>query len=139
MKLTTILLIVFCLQLSANVCAQKITLSKTDAGLEDILLEINKQTGYSYSVNSAILSKSQKITLNVKNAGLESVLDECFKDQPLSYLIKDNTIIIKEKIKASDSPARMASPIDGRKDPSIVLDNFPYEGGSGNINPRDVA
>src|SRR5688572_21988730 len=138
MKLTTILLTVLCLQLSVNVYAQKITLNKTDAGLEDILLEINKQTGYSYSVNSAILSKSQKITLNVKNAELESVLDECFKDQPLSYSIKDNTIIIREKIKASDSPARLMSTIYESKDLSIVLDNFPYEWDFDSINPNDV-
>jgi TonB-dependent starch-binding outer membrane protein SusC len=98
MKLTAILLLIGCLQVSANGFAQgKITLRKVNASLEEVLLEINKQTGVLYSANNETLQKAKPIDINVKNEDLQKVLGICFEGQPLTYSLRDNIIIVKEK------------------------------------------
>lgn len=117
MKLTAIFLTIFCVQVCASGYAQRVTINKVDASLEDILLEINKQTGYSYSANTTILTKSKKVSLHVKDADLKTVLDECFKNQPLSYSIKENIIVVKGKDIGSNVPEQneqILPPIDVR-------------------------
>src|SRR5258708_5482815 len=48
MKMTAFLLIVACLQVSANGFSQKINLSIREAPLEKVFKEIQKQSGYSF-------------------------------------------------------------------------------------------
>ena len=116
LKFTAILLLITSLPAGAHGYAQgKITMRKTSASLEDVLLEINKQTGILYSANNETLQKAHPIDINVKNAELLQVLGICFANQPLTYALKENIIIVKEKatavkVELTDSP----NPIDVR-------------------------
>jgi TonB-linked SusC/RagA family outer membrane protein len=105
MKLIIILLLFTCLQVSAKGYSQTVTISKNNASLEEVLLEINKQTGYSYSINADVLKTAKRIDVHVKNASVAEVINICLKDQPLSYLINNNVIIIKSK----SSPSRITN------------------------------
>lgn len=96
-RLTTILILVGFLQVSAHGFSQKITIRKSNASLEDILLDINRQTGFSYIASERLLRSSKPVNITVADAELEEVLQLCFKDQPLTYTIRDRIIIIKEK------------------------------------------
>jgi TonB-dependent starch-binding outer membrane protein SusC len=98
MRLTIILLMAFFLNASAAGFSQKVTLNKVNAGLEDILLSIYEQTGFSYSAKNDDLRNARRVTVNVKNEELIQVLDLCFRNQNLTYVIKDKIIIIKEKL-----------------------------------------
>lgn len=75
-----------------------ITLNRSNTSLEVILIEITKQTGYTFSAKSDLLHSAKPIDINVKNVALSHALDICFKNQPLTYIIKGNTIIIKQRM-----------------------------------------
>jgi TonB-linked SusC/RagA family outer membrane protein len=95
MKLITILLLVFLMQVSARGYSQKITINKNHASLEEVLVEINKQTGFSYSANNEALQKVKRLDVHFSNAELNEVLAFCLKGQSLTYTIQNNIIIIK--------------------------------------------
>jgi hypothetical protein len=112
MKPIVILWVILFVQASSIGYSQKLSISKSNATLEEILIDINKQTGYYYSASYAALQNAKCITINVKNADLDEVLDLCFKDQYLMYSIKGNIILIKKigirnrVVKSSKSPKK---------------------------------
>ncbi|PWG80599.1 SusC/RagA family TonB-linked outer membrane protein [Pararcticibacter amylolyticus] len=99
MRLTTIILIAAIMQVSASGFAQKITLSKTNASLEDVIRDLRKQSGYNFVVPGELLDKSKAVTIKVKDAALERVLDQIFENQSVSYKINNNTVTLVEKRK----------------------------------------
>lgn len=98
MKLTTILILAGCLQVSARTFAQTVTLSVKNTSLEKVFLEIKKQTGYNFVYNDRFGSTAKPVSVAVKQQPLANVLEECFRDQNFTYEIIDKTIIIKEKL-----------------------------------------
>jgi TonB-linked SusC/RagA family outer membrane protein len=97
MKLTAILLLTACLQVSANGFSQNITLSEKNISLQKIFKQIHKQTGYQFFYQDEMLDKAGRINIKVKDVPLEKVLAICFKDLPFTYSIANNTITIKPK------------------------------------------
>lgn len=106
MKITSFLLLIGCLHVSARTGAQYITLSVKDAQLQTVLTELEKQSGYDFFFNDAILKAAVPVTLSVKETPIEQVLSICFKDQPLYFKIIANTVVI------SDNPATAQDVID---------------------------
>lgn len=99
MKLTTILLISACLQVSAGGYAQRVTISENNAPLKKVFTEIGKQTGYVFFCNESLFESTGTVTVKLKDAGLQAALDFCLKDQDLTYSIIGSNIVIKEKEK----------------------------------------
>lgn len=95
MKLTAIMLLAACLQVSAGGYAQNVTLSEKNAPLEKIFQEIKKQTGYSFLYSSEVLKQARKVDIEVRDAPLTAVLNKCFINQPLTWEIDEKTIIVK--------------------------------------------
>jgi TonB-dependent starch-binding outer membrane protein SusC len=102
MKLTTILLTVACLQLSARGLTQNVTISVKDAPLLTVLKAIKKQTGFVFYITSQELKRAKNISITAKNLPLEQVLDLCFKDQPLTYIITGKLINIIPRIRQEE-------------------------------------
>src|SRR5580658_7674279 len=82
-KLTAVLLVSACLQVSAKGYSQKVTLSETDVPLKKVFKEIRRQTGYLFFYSDELLQQARKVTIHLQDASLEQVLDSCFRDQPL--------------------------------------------------------
>jgi len=97
MKLTTILILIACMQVSAKGLSQKVSLSAKNAPLEKVLLQIEKQTGYSFWYKTELLKNADKITIELKNVNLEEALKKCLENQSFDYVIVDHTIVIKLK------------------------------------------
>ncbi len=98
MKLAAAILLIGCLQVTAKGFSQeKITLSKKDASLKEVLVEISRQSGYNYFFVDQWEEQAKKVTIEVKKATLEEVLEICFRDQPFTYGIVNRTIVIKQK------------------------------------------
>jgi hypothetical protein len=112
MNFTTLLLLIGFLQVSATAYSQKISINKDNASLEEVLLDIHKQSGYSYSVNVRALEKAKRIRIHVKEASIEEVLRLSFKDQPLIYSIRENIIVIREKKDLGSEELEFIRPID---------------------------
>lgn len=97
MKLTTVLLIAACLQVSANGYSQKITLKQTNVPLQKVFEEIRKQTGFQFFYIDETLATAKKVDVDIRKGTIKELLDICFRDQDLTYTISENTIIVKKK------------------------------------------
>lgn len=112
MKLTALLLLAACLQVSAKSNAQQITLSEKGSSLKKVFEEIRKQTGYLFFYDVNELKKSRPVTLSLKGAGLEEALKICLADQPFTYAIINKTVVIKEKKQEEKMELPPPPPID---------------------------
>lgn len=117
MKLTAVILLAACLQVSAAGFSQQITLSEKNVPLEKIFSEIRKQTGYEFFYSTSMMESAKKVTINIKHASIKDVLDVCFNEQPLNYTIYEKTIIVKAKPQVTipalpGNPWPFAPPID---------------------------
>ncbi len=65
MKLTAILLLIACLQVSATGFSQKITLSEKNASLEKVLNKIEKQSGFTFAYTASMLRKAKRVSVNI--------------------------------------------------------------------------
>ncbi|HWK05786.1 MAG TPA: SusC/RagA family TonB-linked outer membrane protein [Puia sp.] len=142
MRLTTLLLLIGCLQVSAAGFAQKVSLSEENAPLKKIFGEIRRQTGYAFFYNAQLLERSHNVTISVKDASLEQVLTQCFQDQPLTYSIVNKTIVIRVRDR-KEEPA-LSSLTDTTPAPiwisGRIIDeatNKPVEGA--NITPKGLS
>jgi len=97
MKLTAAVLLIACLQVSASGFAQKITISRHNAPVEQVLKEIKKQTGYLFFYNQEWIKQVKAVDIDVKQASIDEVLKICFYNQPVNYSIVDRTIILSKK------------------------------------------
>ncbi|MDB5157301.1 MAG: SusC/RagA family TonB-linked outer membrane protein [Mucilaginibacter sp.] len=97
MKLTTFLIIIASLQVSATAFSQQITLSEKNAPIAQILTKIQEQSGYQFFYNSKALGEAGNVTVMVNNVSVKEALDKLFKDQPFTYAVENNTIVVKAK------------------------------------------
>lgn len=97
MKLTVILLLSACLGAAAKTNAQAITLQVKNAPLEQVIKQLETQSGYTFVYTYTDLSQAKKVDLTVKDLPLTKVLELCFRDQPLSYEIIDKMVVLKPR------------------------------------------
>lgn len=97
MKLTAILILAACLQLSAAGYGQRITLSGQNMPLKKVFTEIQKQSGFSFFYSDRLLENAKNVTIEARNEDLERVLSQVFQAQPLTYTIFEKTVIVKGK------------------------------------------
>lgn len=111
MRITAVLLLAACLQVSARTSAQ-VTLSGKNLSLEKVFSEIRRQAGYEFLYNVYLLEKAKPVSLDVRDAPVEQVLAAAFDGQPLVYTILDGkTIVVREKpTPIAPSPVVVAPP-----------------------------
>lgn len=97
MKLTGIILLAACLQVSAKGLTQTINLSAKDAPFIDVIKSIERQTHFAFFYKVGWLNEAKKVTIKAVNMPLREALDICFKDQPFTYFISGRNITIKPK------------------------------------------
>jgi len=96
MKLTTVLLVVGFLQVSATGLSQdvKVSLRMKNASIAEVLQEIGKKTSYRFAFNNNALPAGKEINLNVKHQPVSEVLDEVLANTGLHYQLLDEQIIV---------------------------------------------
>jgi len=120
MKLTAIILLAACLQLSARGVSQTITLSLKDVSLLKVFKEIERQTDFTFFYDNDRIEQARKVTVIAKNLPLQQVLEMCFKDQPFTYNISGKTITIAikkdkaEKVEKTSMESKPPGDIKGR-------------------------
>jgi len=97
MKLTAVFLFFACLQVSARVNGQRISLNVNTVPLSKVFKSMQQQTGYDFLYSSETLQQAGNVSLNLKNASLKEALQACLKGKDLSYKIQGNTVIIVKK------------------------------------------
>jgi len=95
MKLTTILIICFTLQVSAKGFGQKrLNLQFQKTEIARILTTIEKSTSYRFLYDNSLKGVKLKVNLNVKDADIKQVLDQMFTNTGLSYQFMENDLIV---------------------------------------------
>ncbi|WP_222536429.1 SusC/RagA family TonB-linked outer membrane protein [Pedobacter polysacchareus] len=97
MRLTIVIIIASLMQISAAGLAQKISMSKSNASLQSVLLELRQQTGYDFLYTDVVLKEFKPVNIKVKNADFEEVLKKVFSNQPISYTFADKTVVLQLK------------------------------------------
>ena len=97
MRLTTLILFVAVMQVTASSVAQKITLYEKNTPAIKVFDKIREQSGYDFIITSDILKQTKRISIDVKNANLADVLDQIFDQQILSYEIREKVIVVSKK------------------------------------------
>ncbi|WEK33682.1 MAG: SusC/RagA family TonB-linked outer membrane protein [Candidatus Pseudobacter hemicellulosilyticus] len=97
MKLTSFLLLTFCLHVSATSSSQTITYTGRNIPLKAIFKEIKKQSGYVVLYNQQLLNNTHPVSVSVDAMPLADFLQVLFNDQPLHFRVDDRTIFLSEK------------------------------------------
>ncbi|PUZ20992.1 SusC/RagA family TonB-linked outer membrane protein [Chitinophaga costaii] len=108
MKLSAIILLTACLQVSAKGYSQDITLSEKNASLQKIFRLIEKQTGYAFFFDHTLVDQVPKISIATQSSSLENVMTLCLKNLPLTYTIVGKNVVIasrEERAARADAPA----------------------------------
>lgn len=97
MRLTTVILIASLMQVSAASLAQRISLSRSNASLKNIIKELRQQSGYDFIYTDNLLRQAKPVSVDVQNMALEEVLIRIFKEQPLTFSMDNKTVVVKPK------------------------------------------
>ena len=119
MKITSLLILVTCLQVSARTFSQRVSVSGHNLSLETVLEKVKLQTGLDVIYNPVILKGTNPVTLQEKNADLNKVLKKCFKGQPVNYLVLFNTIVVTPR--PGQPQAKESTHLEGPPEIEITL------------------
>src|SRR5262245_58833165 len=88
MKITAILLLSACLNVSAKGKSQTVTLDMKNAPIQKVITEVIRQSGVSVIYNEAIFKDAPSVTIRVKDASVQDVFDKCLSNLPFSYTME---------------------------------------------------
>lgn len=99
MKLITVIMIAFIVQIHASTFGQYVTLKENNKNLRSIFKEIRKQTGYLVLYESSIVNRAAVVTVALDKVPLNEALKIILQNQALDFEIKQKSIILsKHKI-----------------------------------------
>jgi TonB-linked SusC/RagA family outer membrane protein len=97
MKLTSILLLIGTLHVTAASFSQTVTINRKNTSLETVFKDIKKQTGFLFFYNEKVdIAKHINVTLD--KVSLDQALKACLTGQNLGYNIVNKTIVIRNVI-----------------------------------------
>ena len=96
MKLTTVLLLVFTMHLSATVYSQTTKFSMDFKGktVREVFNIIENQSRFRFFFNDDFKLIDEKVNLDVKDVSVEAILDELFLNSEISYKVLPNDLIV---------------------------------------------
>ena len=97
-RYTILVLLAVCSFLGAS-AQQNITINVEKQPVASVLQKIEKQSGYTFSYNPALLRNFPPVTLQVENMLLQPLLEKLFGKTDIQFIIRDNYIILKERQK----------------------------------------
>ena len=94
MKLTTLLLIIALVHVSASGFGQKINLKEKNTPIKEVIQTIEKQSRFTFFYDTKDLPDA-RVTVSLKDASIDEALKEIFKDIPLTtYKIVNRTVVL---------------------------------------------
>jgi TonB-linked SusC/RagA family outer membrane protein len=100
MKLTVLFITVAFLQVSAKTFSQQLSISVKRASLENVMKEIQAQSGFNFLYEKSYLKNAKPVTIQVKAVSLEEALSKVFSGQPFTYSIENRIVVVKQKEKS---------------------------------------
>ncbi len=96
MKLTTFVLIVFTLNISATVYSQKtkLSLEVNNKSIKEILFQIENQSDFRFIFETDQVDLSRKVSIQAKDQTAETILNKLFAQEGIQYVITENNLIL---------------------------------------------
>src|SRR5690606_15890194 len=106
MRITTLLLFVGAIHVSAATRSQTITLRVNQQPLPEVFESVESQTGFQIVYNDRFVKSAEPVTIAANRMPLADFLHEVLTPQELTYRIKENTVLISrlKKIDSIDTP-----------------------------------
>ncbi|WFE86755.1 TonB-dependent receptor [Parabacteroides chongii] len=115
MRITTFLLLVcvFC-SFAENTHSQnaRVSISKSNARLDNVLSEIESQTDYLFIYNNQV-DVNRKVSVKVKNKPVSSVLDNLFKNTGIGYAMEGTHIVLTKNAENANPTQQQTRHITG--------------------------
>ncbi len=96
-KISLVLVLATCFQISAKSYAQIVSINVSDVTLEKICMELHQQTGYNFFYKDDCVKTAGRVTVNLQNVTLTDALDSCLANKPISYKITGKTVVLTKK------------------------------------------
>ena len=97
MKLTLVIFFASVAVSLGNVKAQLINLNQVNVPLKNVLIDISKQSGYTFTYDDRDLNVSHSISIQKRQANIIEALDALLSNLPLDYQIRGKSIAIFRK------------------------------------------
>ncbi len=94
MKLAALLVFVFTFQVSAFTYAQRVTLNVKGASLEQVLRQLQQQSGVNFMFNYGHFKRAKPVTVSIKDMEIGDALSVVFKEQPFEYRIQGDIVTL---------------------------------------------
>ncbi|TKG95466.1 SusC/RagA family TonB-linked outer membrane protein [Puteibacter caeruleilacunae] len=113
MKITSLLILICLMQVSASVYSQKTALSLrlSNTSIKEVLQQIEKQSDFTFLYNDAKIDVNRKVSVNASNENVEQILEKVLAESGITFMVIDNQIILKESV--SDAVAQQNVKISG--------------------------
>jgi TonB-linked SusC/RagA family outer membrane protein len=97
MKLTTLMIFIGLLQVSASTYGQHMNFTAKDISIDKLFKELKKQSGYSFLYKSEALKDLPNVNVEIHDASMDEVMQQVLKDKPLDFLIIDKNVVVRRK------------------------------------------
>lgn len=97
MRVTTFLMLLCLMQVSARTAAQLVSLKAANMPLSDVFRELHEQTGYDFVFTTSVLEHARPVNLSLAEVELPDALEQIFARQPLEYKFMKNSVVVKAK------------------------------------------
>src|SRR5690606_5399816 len=94
-QLIMLLLTLGLVQVFASASGQ-ITIKKRNASLAEVLHDIEKQSGFVFIYDEALVNE-RRVSVTVDDKNLYETLDQCFRELPILYHVVDKNIVLKHR------------------------------------------
>ena len=110
MKLTVALILIACLQVSAEGYSQtRISLNMQSTDIKKVLVEIEKKSNFRFLYSQSLLESTQKVDVNVVNEEVLTVVNRLLENTSITYEVLENNLVVLKRDNAIILP-----PISGR-------------------------
>ena len=116
MKLSSLCMLLFCVNLSATSFAQEARMSVdvTNGDIRQVMEAIKAQSDYTFVYNAEEIDEIGNVSVNERDAGVRAILDACLAGTGFTYTIIDNVIVIKKAPAAISEEPEDIKRITGR-------------------------
>ena len=106
MRLTTLALIAFSLNISATVYSQKtkLSLNVNNQSIKEILFLIENQSEFRFIYESGKINLDKKVSVREKDQSVETILNRLFAKEGIKYEITENNLILINPAEKSGGP-----------------------------------
>lgn len=94
MKLTFIIVLISCMQVSAKTYSQGVTINLKSVELKKALAAIEKHSDFRFLYSERLIAKNDKVDVQVSNASISQVMDKLLSGTDLSYKKLGNNLIV---------------------------------------------